>query len=88
MPKSDISDFGRKIRNLFDYVVLNFRMEKYPINYPIRDKLKSYFWKVRLYADPCRYNSVVLQYGRPPTKLSTVSLYDCEHQEFELASRK
>ena len=26
--------------------------------------------------------------GRPPTKLSTVSLYDCEHQEFELAKPK
>ena len=36
-----------KTRNLFDYVVSNFRMEKYPINYPICDKLYRHLeWSI------------------------------------------
>ena len=35
VPKSNISDNDKYMRKLSGFVVLNFRMKKYPINYPI-----------------------------------------------------
>ena len=43
VPKSNISDNDKYMRKLSGFVVLNFRMKKYPINYPILSRTSRRF---------------------------------------------
>ena len=56
VPKSNISDNDKYMRKLSGFVVLNFRMKKYPINYPILSRtsctvhgvpMKKQWWQYR-----------------------------------------